>query len=218
MPKAAEAVAAKAKGHGHLHHSQAGVEDEDREDAEGLNVLTNLGGAASVLAHSTANVALKTEKELEDAAAKVAGKAIDAVNFGGTLASKGASRLNSLLRSQSGEERAMDRSVEQPKRMTASKVLPGIQRHTANLGYGGAVDLVSVQLRLAKCENEEDEPKSSSSETSKGFILRLWNSRFEPIRHASTGRITWDMFLAFLTVSVLLFIPVKMGFDWQVVL
>ena len=35
------------------------------------------------------------------------------------------------------------------------------------------------------------------------------------ISHSSTNRITWDLFLAFLTIGVVLFIPLKMGFDWQ---
>ena len=36
------------------------------------------------------------------------------------------------------------------------------------------------------------------------------------IPHASPGRVAWDLFIALLTVYVLLFIPLKVAFDWEI--
>ena len=79
----------------------------------------------------------------------------------------------------------------------------------------GGVNLVAVQLKLNACEHGDDTANENGLSVQKAKRSALRHA-MQLISHSSTERIAWDLFLAVLTVLVVLFIPVKMGFDWKV--
>mmetsp|Transcript_67834 Transcript_67834/g.187535 ORF Transcript_67834/g.187535 Transcript_67834/m.187535 type:complete len:669 (-) Transcript_67834:904-2910(-) len=78
----------------------------------------------------------------------------------------------------------------------------------------GGVNLVAVQLKLNACEHGDDTANENGLSVQKAKRSALRHA-MQLISHSSTERIAWDLFLAVLTVLVVLFIPVKMGFDWK---